>query len=307
MASGAPRVDRGGCRGNRNQPRDDTGGGTKRSGVTVTDLLNEQPAEHGERGSDRRVQEGTTSGRVRTKLRTGVEAEPAEPQESGAEHDIGQVVRLEGLLAKALADAEHERERQTRSTCVDVDDSSTCEVDDAGGSEPAEEAAAPYAVCDGCVDERDPQDGEDGPRGELEAVSKRTRDQGNRDDGERRLEGHHDQRGDAGGLPQSGRVSKVVETHETGRVADEAAERVGAECEPVAVDHPHDGDSSDADEAHHHHVEHGLRANHAAIEERQRGRHQQHECGRNDHPRGVARIKREIHCFFSLRGPDGQQ
>ena len=36
----------------------------------------------------------------------GVEAEPAEPEQAGAEHDHRQVVRLHRLLAEALAAAE---------------------------------------------------------------------------------------------------------------------------------------------------------------------------------------------------------
>ena len=45
---------------------------------------------------------------VGCELGAGVEAEPAEPQETGAEHDERQVVRAHGLLAEAEALAEDE-------------------------------------------------------------------------------------------------------------------------------------------------------------------------------------------------------
>ena len=44
-----------------------------------------------------------------------------------------------------------------------------------------------------------------------------------------------------------------------------------------------------ADEAHHHRVERVLRAHQPAVEERERGRHQQHERGRDEHERHVGR------------------
>src|SRR5690606_8350115 len=105
------------------------------------------------------------------------------------EHDERQVVRLEGLLAEALADTEAEREHQAGDTGVDVDDRATGEVlrvpvlaED--GALVREDAAAPHPVRDRRVDEDRPQEREHEPCAELGAVRDRTRDEGGRDDGE---------------------------------------------------------------------------------------------------------------------------
>jgi hypothetical protein len=60
---------------------------------------------------------------------------------------------------------------------------------------------------------------------------------------------------------------------------------VRAEREGVPVEDPGHADRDDADERHHHHVEHALGPGHAPVEERQAWRHQQDERGGRDHPR----------------------
>ena len=69
---------------------------------------------------------GLAVGRQR---RAGVEAEPAEPQQAGADHDQRQVVRAHRVAAEAAALAEHQGERQARGTGVDVHRGATGEVD----------------------------------------------------------------------------------------------------------------------------------------------------------------------------------
>src|SRR3546814_13326524 len=44
----------------------------------------------------------------------------------------------------------------------------------------------------------------------------------------------------------------------------------------VAVEHPQHADERERTEAHHHHVDHALRADHAAVEERQARRSEEH-------------------------------
>ena len=94
----------------------------------------------------------------------GVEAEPAEPQQAGAEQHERQVVRLHRRLGPADALAEHERQREARGTGVDVDRGTTGEVHDALVGEPAGVAVAElgateveHPVRDREVDDRDPE------------------------------------------------------------------------------------------------------------------------------------------------------
>ena len=67
-------------------------------------------------------------------LGTGVEAEPAEPQQAGAERDQRHVVRPEALPRPADPLAEHQRQGQGRRTGVDVHGGATGEVQARGSS-----------------------------------------------------------------------------------------------------------------------------------------------------------------------------
>ena len=58
----------------------------------------------------------------------------------------------------------------------------------------------------------------------------------------------------------------------------------------VADDHPQHRDHEQAPEVHHEHVEHVLRTDHAAVEERQSRRHEQHERAADQQPRDISRI-----------------
>ena len=62
------------------------------------------------------------------------------------------------------------------------------------------------------------------------------------------------------------------------------------EGERVAHERPHDGRDGERGDAHHERVERVLRAHEPGVEEPERRRHQQHERGRGEHPRGVARV-----------------
>src|ERR1700712_377010 len=64
--------------------------------------------------------------------RTGVEPEPAEPQQTGAEQHPRHVVRTHRVLLEADALAEHDAERKCGRTGVDVDRRTTGEVLHAG-------------------------------------------------------------------------------------------------------------------------------------------------------------------------------
>ena len=62
-------------------------------------------------------------------------------------------------------------------------------------------------------------------------------------------------------------AEQAVEAEELERLAEQTAADVLAERHGVAEQHPEDTDDADRAEAHHHHVEHALRPDHAAVEE----------------------------------------
>src|SRR5436305_11318028 len=74
------------------------------------------------------------------------------------------------------------------------------------------------------------------------------------------------------------------------RVANQAATGVVAECLRVAVEHPEDAHDSHRGHAHHYHVQDALRADHAAVEERQAWGHQQHQGRACEHPGSVTGV-----------------
>ena len=64
--------------------------------------------------------------------RAGVEAEPAEPQQAGAQHGHRHVMRLHALAAHGAA-ADEDRHDQGRDARADVDDGAAGEVERAAG------------------------------------------------------------------------------------------------------------------------------------------------------------------------------
>ena len=124
--------------------------------------------------------------------RTGVEAEPADPQQRGADQSQHHVVAGAGVLALAEADRAH----QTGNAGVDMHDGAAGEVEHlehgvgVAGREHA--VRAPDPVRDRRVDEDRPQAHEPQHGGELHALGEGARDQRRRDDREGHLEAHVD-------------------------------------------------------------------------------------------------------------------
>ena len=159
-----------------------------RSGGPCCEPADGHPGQRAHRGGGVGDDEGDRGQPVRGERAAGVEAEPAEPEQAGAEHGHRQVVRLHRLLAEADALAEHERGDQRRDAGGDVHDRAAGEVERAQLVEPA--AGAPDPVRDRVVDERRPEQAEEHERLEALALGERAGDQRRRDDGEHHLEDH---------------------------------------------------------------------------------------------------------------------
>ena len=103
-----------------------------------------------------------------------------------------------GSRFQADALAENQREGEARSTCVDVHRGTTGEVEclELGRDPAAVVAEVEDPVCDGEVDDRDPDRHEQRPGAELGAVGDGAADQRDRDDREHQLERHEDVLGD---------------------------------------------------------------------------------------------------------------
>ena len=235
--------------------------------MTVADPLDDDPRQPGHGRRQERVQERLRRLAVGAERRAGVEAEPAEPQDAGADHHERHRVRRVALLGPPLALADHQDRSERGDAGVDVDRGAAGEVERAALAEPT--AVDPLE--DGNVDEDRPHRHEHRPGRELHAVGDGARDERWRDRGEHPEEGQRRDRPacivteDPDALEE-----QVVEP------ADEVVvERRGSEGE--ADDRPQDGDDQHAVEVHHQHVEDVAALVHAAVEERQTRRHEQHQ------------------------------
>ena len=180
--------------GDGDQAGDRTRRGTDHGGPTP-DPLDDDPAQQRGRGGALRVDERHRGDRIGGQLRTGVEPEPAEPQQAGAEGHHRHVVRPEAVLRPADPLTEYQCQRQRRGTRVDVHRGTAGEVQrvQLGG----DEAAAPDPVRDRDVHQREPAAREQHPAAELGPVRDPAADQRHRDDREHHLESEDHVRGDA--------------------------------------------------------------------------------------------------------------
>src|SRR6478735_380649 len=111
---------RGAGGGDGDEARDGAGRGAHRRRLAVLDLLHDEPGQKRGGGSGDRVDERDGGGVVGGELGAGVEAEPAEPQQTRAEENERRVVGHLDALLEADALAQDEGEREGGGTCVDV-------------------------------------------------------------------------------------------------------------------------------------------------------------------------------------------
>ena len=261
------------------QSRDDPGRGADRGRPAAAQPLHEHPAEHAGGAGGEGVHPDQSE-LVDTARRAPVEPEPAEPEQGRAEHGERDVVRpVAGVHAEAVALAQQQREHEGGHAGADVHHEPAGEVEGlpqagADGAVRGEEPAAPHHVGQRGVDDGGPDGHEDAPRDELEAVGHRAGDEGDRDDREGGAVGRGDE-------PALGHRAGQPEV--TGGVPHHPGPPVAA-GHPVDPQDPDDADEAHRDEGHHDHVERGLRAGHAAVEDGQSGCHEQDHRRARHHP-----------------------
>ena len=167
-----------------------------------------------------------------------------------------------------------------------VHDRAAGEVEDAVGTNPA--AVAPHPVGHRVIDERGPQQGEEHVGAELHPLDEGAGDERRGDDGELELEHHEGQLRDAALQPSHHVVEQqVVEA------ADEA-EVVLPEGNGVAEDDPLHRHQRQREVRVHERGEHVLAPHHAAVEERQPRRHEQHQRGGDEKPRRISGVSVDL-------------
>ena len=259
----------------------------------VMEPFNYYPGNSCHSGSSLSRYESVGSQSVGAKCGAGVEAEPAEPQESCTEDYHRKVVRNHGNFAVAASLAEQDADGEAGYTGEDVNYEAAGEVK---STELCEEAAAPYPVCHGVVDEDSPEENEHAECAEFHAFCKCTGDERRSDYGEHALECNecqfrdgavaHDLHADTG-------QAELVEA------ADEAADII-AESHRIAEDDPFYRYHCHDEETVHYRAEHVFASYHAAVEEAEARSHDEYECGTDEYPCGIARIKSRS--FVSCKG-----
>ena len=206
--------------------------------MAVANALGDQPAQGCSGGGDHGVHPNRCGGSAGSDRRTGIETEPAEPQQASAEHDQRQVVRPHRIALPAQPLAQDDGKRETGRTGVDVDSCATCEVDRLQVvGDPAADVLAggevEHPVGDREVDDSSPDNGEDHPGAELGAIGNCAGDQSDGDDREHGLERderHH--RVDTGLIVEgdlAGRPHEALETQVLNGIAEQAVADVVSE------------------------------------------------------------------------------
>ena len=257
--------------------------------LAVPDPLGHEPADQRARGAEVRREERRGREPVGPEGAPGVEAEPPEPEDPGAQDHHRDVVRREVPPRVAAAFPDEQGGGQGGRTRADVDDGAAGEVERAEPVGP-EEPAAPDPMGQGRVHEERPECDERDVAAEPHALGERPRDQGRRDHGEHQLE-----RGER--RVRHGRRQRVWCRPDTAepqvREASDHATDVRAEREGVPGKQPHDRDDRDRGDGLHHRAEHVLRPDQAAVEQRQPRCHEQDEGRGAQHPRRVTGVRRD--------------
>ena len=191
------------------------------------------------------------------------------------------------VLRPAAPAADHEHRDERGDPGVDVHDGAAGEVERAAAEQPPGRREHP--VRDRRVHEHRPQPDEPDPRRELHAVGDRAGDQRGRDDREHHLERRERQRRDRH-RAEAGRGDRRSTSSSNAR----SKLPIHLPVPPNASEYTNTAQSTldepEAEEVLHQHREHVLGPHHAAVEQRQARRHEHHERGAHQHPRGVARV-----------------
>ncbi len=240
---------------------------------------------------ERRRHEGLRGDAVGRDRAARVEAVPADPQHSGADHREHQAVGIERSLPEAPTLAENEAEHERRPPRRHVHDRSAREVDGVDRRARVPDAVhhsidAPDHVGEREVDEDHPPHDERHDRGVFHSLGDGAHDERRRDDREHELVHREDALRHPGAVVGVRRGADAVQE----RVLQPAQHRRAArEDHAVAEEPPEDRHDARAAEALRHHRQHVLPANEPAVEQRQpRKRHEEHERGRRHHPGVVA-------------------
>jgi hypothetical protein len=122
------RTGKAGRRGDRDEAGHRTRCRAEQAGMATGELLSDGPGDGRSGRSGDGVEHGLCGKAGGLEVGAGVEAEPADPQQAGADEGEGEVVRRDRLLEELLARPEDDRGDETGHTGIDVHHSAAGEV-----------------------------------------------------------------------------------------------------------------------------------------------------------------------------------
>lgn len=168
-ADASPRVEVTGGRGGGDEAGDGTRAPADHGPLAGQPPIENAPAHRSEHGRQVAVPAGHGGAEVGAEGGAAVEAEPAKPQENGAESHQRDVVRAEVEHHLLLAPAKNQRVRQRRHAGHDLDGPAAGVVEAAPREEPS--VGVPSPARDRAVHNRRPEEGEDHGGDDAAALS----------------------------------------------------------------------------------------------------------------------------------------
>ena len=220
--------------------------------------------------------------------RPAVEAEPAEPQQDGAEHHVGDIVRpvRKLLSAIAMAPPEVNRDYQSGGAGADVHGRATGIVETAHLVRPAV-VRVPGPARDRIVDDGAPAEDKQEDGSQSRTVRKGTAHDYGREHGKHHLVDAVDKLRDSSAARAVLHVdvyqAKVLE------VSDKRAGRI-TERERETPEEPLERCDCHHGQRHPEHAERILPTQQAGVEKADTGDHDEHQAGRHEDPRNVAQV-----------------
>ena len=175
------------CRRDRSKSGDRAGDHSEHGRFAARPPFERHPGERAGARGEMRGHDRHRGARVCAQCRAAVESEPADPQETGADHRQSEIVRRQIVAAIATPRTEHVSCSQSGDAGVQVHHRAAGEIDHASGTE---ETAAPHPVRDRYIDQQKPEHTEQQKCREAQTIGNRTRDKRHSDNGECHLVDH---------------------------------------------------------------------------------------------------------------------
>lgn len=272
------------CGGDADEAGYDAGHEADGGDFLMDEFIQDRPDEAGGAGSDARIGQRLRHHSGGREACAGVEAEPAEPEEAGAEADIGDIVRTNGCCAEVFPFSDEDGCGESGEAGRYMNDGAAGEVQRAHIADEA--AYAPDHVAHRVIHEGAPQQDEEAVCGETRPFHDAAGNDGRRQDGEGHLEHAEQDVWDGGGVIRVGFHTYAIEEGPV-QIPDDAA-HIRAEGQRISEKEPLHGEDGQADEGHHHRIQRVFAAYEAAIEKAERRRHDEDQQRRHSHIRHIA-------------------